>query len=248
MEKKYLFIGTIFWVVIFLFSASALFAQNLMIAAGAGYKKPVTEVMKAFEKETGIKTDAAFGNIQMVASQAKQTGEISCIIGDKKLLDALGSTVKFIDYRLIGKGILVLAYRKGLVLEKPEDMASDRVKSLFMPQDKKAIYGTAGTEALESYGYTTKLAGKITRVATVPQVVSYLLTGEADAGFINLTEATANKDRLGGYLIVPQDKYREIQIVAGIVKGFENKPETGKFIDYLQTKNAKNIFAKYGLK
>lgn len=248
MGRTRVSIGKALCFFIVLLSASTLSAQNLMIASGAGYKKPVTEVMKSFEKQTGIKTDAAFGNIQMVASQAKQTGEISCIIGDKKFLAQLGTTVKFTAWQPIGKGILVLAYRKGIILNKPEDIASDLVKSVFMPQDKKAIYGIAGTEALKSYGYSSKLAGKVTQVATVPQVVSYLLTGEADAGFINLTEAMANKDRLGGYLVVPEDKYTEIIIVAGVVKGFENKSETRQFIEYLQTKTAKEIFEKYGLK
>lgn len=248
MRKRHIFCGKALWIFILLLSASTVSAQNLMIASGAGYKKPVTEVMASFEKDTGIKIDAAFGNIQMVSSQAKQTGEISCVIGDKKFLARLGSTVTFTAYHPIGKGMLVLAFRKGVKLDKPEDMVSDRVGSVFMPQDKKAIYGIAGTEALKSYGYASRLAGKISRVATVPQVVSYLVTGEADAGFINLTEAMANKDRLGGYLIIPEDKYTEILIVAGVVKGFENRPETKQFIDYLQTKKARHIFEKYGLK
>ncbi len=248
MMKRHVFVGAALWSVACALCVSTVFAQNLMVAAGAGYKKPVSDVIEAFEKDTGIRTNAVFGNMQMVASQAKQTGEISCIIGDKKFLAALESTVTFVDYAAIGKGILVLAYRKGIKLEKPEDMASDRVKSLFVPQDKKAIYGTAGAEALKSYGYASKLAGKVTQVATVPQVVSYLLTGEADAGFINLTEAMANKDRLGGYIVVPQDKYGEILIVAGVVTGFQNAPETLKFIAHLKTEKAKKIFAKYGLK
>jgi molybdate transport system substrate-binding protein len=246
--KKEWFILRFLPVIVLLLSASAVSAESLMIASGAGYKKPVTELMKYFEKDTGIKTDGAFGNMQMVSSQAKQTGDISCIIGDKKFLAALGSTVQFTNYVPLGKGPLVLAYRKGISLEKPEDIASDEVRSVFMPHEKKAIYGVAGTEALKAYGYASKLAGKITQVATVPQVVSYLVTGEADTGFINLTEAMANKDRLGGYLVIPEDKYGEILIVAGVVKGFENKPETRKFIDYLRTKKAKEVFEKYGLR
>ncbi|HOP39847.1 MAG TPA: molybdate ABC transporter substrate-binding protein [Geobacteraceae bacterium] len=247
MKKELVLCARIFCFFVFSLVATPLYAQNLMIASGAGYKKPVTEVLASFQKDTGIKADAAFGNLQMVISQAKQTGEISSIIGDKKFLAKFEPKMKFAGYQQIGKGILVLAYRKGVKLDKPEDMASDRVKSLFMPQEKKAIYGNAGTEALKSYGYSTKLAGKITQVATVPQVVSYLLTGEADAGFINLTEALANKNKLGGYLIIPQDKYAEIAIVAGVVKGFEKSPETMKFLDYLKTKTAKDIFQKYGL-
>ncbi|HNT44240.1 MAG TPA: molybdate ABC transporter substrate-binding protein [Syntrophorhabdaceae bacterium] len=248
MKGKPIIVGTALCLLLLFLGVSLASAQTLMIASAAGYKKPVSEAIRSFEKATGIKTDAAFGNIQMVSSQAKQTGEISCIIGDRKFLTALGSTVAFVSYEPIGKGVLVLAYRKGVSLDKVEDMASDKVKTVFMPQDKKAIYGIAGTEALKSYGYTSKLAGKITQVATVPQVVSYLIAGEADAGFINLTEAMANKERLGGYLVVPEDRYTEILIVAGVVKGFENKPETKKFTDYLKTREAKGIFGKYGVK
>jgi len=248
MKKEFVFAAKALWLIVFLLSASTAYAQSLMIASGAGYKKPVTEVLTAFQKDTGIKTDAVFGNIQMVVSQAKQTGEISCIIGDKKFLAAFESMMIFADYHPIGKGILVLAYRKGISLDKPEDMASDQVKSIFMPQEKNAIYGIAGTEALKSYGFATKLGNKVTQVATVPQVVSYLLTGEADAGFINLTEAMTNKDKLGGYVVIPEDKYSEIAIVAGVIKGFENRAEIKRFAEYLQTKTAKDLFEKYGLK
>ena len=233
---------------LFLLSATTASARDLMIAAGAGYKKPVTEVMHSFKKDTGITTVATFGNIQMVSRQAEQTGEISCIIGDKKFLNRLGSTVTFSRYAPIGKGILVLAYRKGITLHKPEDLLTNQAKSIFMPHEKKAIYGIAGTETLSSYGYTSKLADKVTQVATVPQVVSYLITGEADAGFINLTEALANKDKLGGYLVISEVRYTAILIVAGLVKGFEKDAESLKFIDYLQTERAKQIFDKYGLK
>jgi len=233
---------------LFLLAASQLMAQSLMIAAGAGYKKPVTEVTNAFEKNTGIKVEAVFGNIQMVASQAKQTGEISCIIGDKKFLAKIESTISFSDYYSIGKGTLVLAFRKDIELSSPEDLLTEKVHSVFLPQKGKAIYGIAGSEALKSYGYTSRLANKLTQVATVPQVVSYLLTGEADAGFINMTEALANKDKLGGYLIIPDEKYSPITIVAGVVTDFKDKPETLKFIAFLHSDESKAIFEKYGLK
>jgi molybdenum ABC transporter molybdate-binding protein len=90
-----------------------------------------------------------------------------------------------------------------------------------------------------------KVSGKLTQVATVPQVMSYLLTGEADAGFVNLTEALANKDNLGGYIIVPEDAYKPIEIVAGTVTGFEDKELTIQFISYLKGDTAKEVLLKY---
>lgn len=154
----------------------------------------------------------------------------------------------FSAYQKIGNGRLVLAYRKGISVAKIEDLTNDKIKSVFMPQDKKAIYGIAATETIKTCGLTEKLSSKTTQVATVPQVVSYLVTGNADAGFINYTEALANKDKIGGFILVPEDKYTEIVIVAGLVSGFENKPKAKSFLEYLKSDSAKEIFNKYGLK
>lgn len=227
--------------------ALQLNAQKLVIAAGAGYKKPVTEILNSFKAETGTQVDAIFGNLQMVATQAKESGEVACIIGDKKFLEQLKASITFTDYVPLGKGILVLAYRKGISITKLEDILSDKVKSLFMPQDGKAIYGIAGRETLESLGYMNKVSGKLTQVATVPQVATYLMTGEADAGFINLTEALANKDKIGGYIVVPEKYYKSIEIVAGTVSGFEKSALTVKFLNYLKSAKTKSIVKANGL-
>ncbi len=224
-----------------------IISQELMIASGAGYKKPMLEIIKGFEQETHIHVNSVFGNLQMVASQASQTGEVACIVGDKRFLKKLEKTVSFIDYSKLGKGVLVLAYRKGVDINNPQDILSTSISSVFMPQDGKAIYGIAGKEALTSMNLYDKVSSKLTQVATVPQVVSYLVTGEADAGFINLTEALANKEKLGGYIIIPHDKYELIEIVAGTVKGFEDKETTKAFVSFIKSDKITNTLTKYGL-
>ncbi len=226
---------------------SALFAQEIMIASAGGYKKPVSEIANNFEKSNHIQVTKVFGNIQMITNQAKQTEEVACIVGDKKFLKRLENTVEFTSYTKLGDGILVLAYRKGITIKDFTDISKTEIHSIFMPQDKKAIYGIAGKETLISYGLLEKVTPKLTQVSTVPQVVSYLLTEEADAGIINLTEALSNKDKIGGYIIIPKDKYKAIEIVAGVVKGFENNNSTKEFIEYLQCEDSKKTLAKYGL-
>jgi len=248
MKKVNLFAKKITVIFSLLLLSMQINAQEIMIAVCAGYKKPFTEVIQVFEKSTGVKVTSVFGNIQMVSIQAKQTGEIFCIIGDNKFLKKVKSTVTFKNYYPIGKGLLVLAYRKGLILSSPEELVTDKVQSVFMPKDGKAIYGIASAESIKSYGYEKKLKVKLTQVGTVPQVVSYLHSGDADAGFINITEALANRDNIGGYIAIPEDKYTKIEIVAGVVNGFENELGTKKFIEFLRSGQAKSIFEKYGLK
>ncbi len=239
--------GLALFLLVFFFGFPQVFAEDLMIAAGAGYKRPVQEIIDSFTVKTGLRVSAIFGNLQMVASQAKESGEVATIIGDKKFLKQLEGTVSFSSYAPLGKGILVLAFRKGLEMKSVSEIQLSAVKSVFMPEEGKAIYGIAGKEVLENLGYLKTVAPKLTQVATVPQVVSYLLTGEADVGFINLTEAIASRDKLGGYLVVDAKAYKAIDIVAGTVKGFEEKPANKQFIEFLKTPTVQTIARKHGL-
>jgi molybdate transport system substrate-binding protein len=58
-------------------------SDDLKIAVGAGYKKPVLEVLKAYEQtHQGQKIDAMYGNMAQIFAHAKQM-EITLVIADK---------------------------------------------------------------------------------------------------------------------------------------------------------------------
>ena len=69
-------------------------------------------------------------------------------------------------------------------------------------------------------------------VQTVPQVSSYLITGEADIGFINLTNALAIEDRIGGYILVDDKEYSDIMISLGVIK--KDDIEANEFLEFLK--------------
>jgi len=221
--------------------------RHLTIAAGAGYKKPVTDILRNYEADSGTSVDAVFGNLQTVTTQARQSGDIAVIIGDRKFLAALEKTLAFSGYTRLGRGIPVIASRKGITMHAMSDLLSPSVKSVFLPQTGKAIYGIAGRETLRSLGYDTLINGKLTETGTVPQVVSYLVTGEADAGFINLTEALADSGRFGSFITVPDSCHAPIDIVAGVVKEYGTAGEVRSFTQYLSSEKARAILKRYGL-
>lgn len=59
-------------------------AEDITIAAGAGYKKMTLELIESFDKNGSI--NATFGNMHQITTQAKNS-DISLLIGDKKLFD-----------------------------------------------------------------------------------------------------------------------------------------------------------------
>ena len=63
--------------------------------------------------------------------------------------------------------------------------------------------------------------------------------------FINLTDALAHKDKIGGYIAIDEALYSPIIITAGKLDGC--KKECEAFLEFVSSETAKEILEKYGL-
>lgn len=216
---------------------------EVLIAAGAGYKKPLEEVASIYEQKSGNKVSRIYGNLQQVIEQAKQSGKIDAILGDERFIEH--SKLKVNKPIPIGKGKLVLASSKKAKLKKIEDL--QKFKQIALPDAKKAIYGIAAVEFLQNANLYEKLESKLLFLATVPQVSTYLIDGSVEVGFINISDYLASKDKLGTMIEIDSALYSPINISFATLKTSKNK-ELGAFIEFVTTsEEAKAIFAKYGL-
>lgn len=219
--------------------------QALTIASGAGYKKLVTDLAKSFETTSGIKPELIFGNMGQVTAQAKGSGVVDIVVGEKGFLDRAGLT--FAPFVEIGRGILVVAWPKGKKLTSALDVAKPEIKRLAMPDPKKAIYGKAGSQFLESAKLAAAVKDKLLIVATVPQVTTYVLSGEVDAGLTNRTDVLNLGDKIGGFMEVDQKYYKPIVIGGGALAGAKNATEAKAFTTFLGSAPAKAIAKKHGM-
>lgn len=218
-----------------------LFAE-IMLVSGAGYKKPLEEVAKLYEVKSGKKVLRSYGNLQQIIEQAKRSGKVDLIFGDEKIIEK--SPLKLETKQLIGQGRLVLVSAKGRDFKSLEDLM--KVEKIALPDTKKAIYGIAAQEFLKNANLYEKLKDKLFIFSTVPQVSAYLLKGGVDVGFINISDYLANQDKMGNMVIIDEKFYTPIKISIYKLIDSENK-EAKDFIGFLSTKEAKEIFKKYGL-
>jgi molybdate transport system substrate-binding protein len=224
-------------------SVLILSAGELKIAAGAGYKKPLMEIIKEYEKN-GEKIEAIFCHLKQVSTQATQT-DIALIVGDKNFLEKKSGLI-FKSFTTLGQGELVIVYAKNKNFTSIDDLTKEDIKKITIPDPAKAIYGIAGTEFLKNANLEEKIKEKLLVVSTVPQAMTYILTNEVDAALVNLSEAIANKESIGGFIKVDKKYYTPIEIVAGKLENC-NTNECEKFSNFLKSKTAQDIFEKYGL-
>jgi molybdate transport system substrate-binding protein len=218
--------------------------EPLTIASGAGYKKPLIKVFQAFSASTGIVVTPVFGNMRTVMTQTEQSGQIALAVGDRAVLSASDLFGEMVD---LGRGRLVLAWADTPPDNGFENLLDTSLRGIAIPDPKKTIYGRAAGQFLRNSGLRNRLDSRLLVLATVPQVSSHLLARSVSAGFINLTDAMALSEHIGGYTEIPSELYEPIQIVAAVVKGQKSRDDVLRFIVFLDSPVSRKILREAGL-
>ena len=224
-------------------AAGAANAAQVIVTTGAGYVKMVDALAALYQKETGVAVEKSFGgNIGQMLAQVKHgSGVISDEASLEKFHDALAP-----DARRLGDTPLVLVWRKGLELKRPEDIALDSVKTVASPNPKAAVYGRSAAKWLKATGLDAKVAPKLQVVGTVPQVYSYVTTGNMDAGFVNLAVLKSGTEALGGHAAI-RDESAVVHMTVRPVRGAEADADVKAFMDFLASEKAKPVLRKFGI-
>jgi molybdate transport system substrate-binding protein len=221
-------------------------AENLLIGAGAGYRRPVAELSVAFEKKTGHHVEQIYGHPGGLVAQARESGKIEIIVGDKAYLSQV-KDLPFAQWIDLGRGRMVFAWPRGGKALSAGYANAAQYKRIAIADPKAAIYGIAATEFIANAKLSDVWQGAIFAVSMVPQVSAYLANGEVDGGFVNLTEALGVADKIGGYQEVDQKLYTPIGITGAVISGFEDRAAVRAFTGFLSTPEASAILDKHGL-
>ncbi|MFM2478171.1 molybdate ABC transporter substrate-binding protein [Celerinatantimonas sp. MCCC 1A17872] len=227
------------------FSAAAQSMTTLRLTAGAGYRQLVMDIAQYCKKAEQLNIEASFGNFGQMKAQITTTGEIEAVIAAKSFF--IGHHVQVAQYDSIGRGTLVLAWRKGVALQQPVDLNNSAFKRIAIPNLTKALYGRAGKQYLQHQHLYQNIKNKLYVTSTVPQVSAYLVTGEVDAGFANLTDIQKVQDKIGGFMPLTSG-YQPIQIVSAILPGFSQQEAVTRYRHCLSSDGVNEIIKRHGLR
>jgi molybdate transport system substrate-binding protein len=225
--------------VLWLMSVSLVSAQELLVGAAAGYKKPLESLFVDFSvQQPNTKVKRFYGNVTQVLKQAEADGRVDLVVGDEKFINKSGLTTH--QRIVLGNGQLVIAYRRGVTVSQASQLQGLRVA---MPDAKQAIFGQAAAEWLDKQGLS--LPGMKT-VSSIPQVAAYVSSGEVDAGFLNLTEALALGEKIGGYWLLNPADYTPIVIQAALLTANPDA-DLAALADFLASQSAQQKLRDAGL-
>lgn len=133
----------------------------------------------------------------------------------------------------------------GLVDAMGDVLRSGGFRHLAMAHPELAPYGRAAGEVLASLGLEVSLEGRIVRGENVSQTFQFIVTGNADLGFVALSQVRTpdGRFRSGSHWLVPQELYSPIDQQAVLL---QDNQAAREFLRFLETEEARGIIRRYG--
>ncbi|MGO4495438.1 molybdate ABC transporter substrate-binding protein [Paenibacillus sp. 2RAB27] len=224
---------------------------ELTISAAASLTDAFKEIQTNYEtKNKQIKLNFNFGASGALQQQIEQgapadlyfsaaTKNMKTLI-DKQLIEPTQQ-----KNLLINELVVVVPADGKVAIQKAEDLTHENIKHLAVGEPQTVPAGSYAKEALTNAKLWDTLQAKIVQGKDVRQVLTYVESGNAEAGFVYKTDAMTSKSVKVAFSVDPKS-YTPIEYPAGIVKATKHSKETADFYGYLQTKEAQDVFIKYG--
>ncbi|RPK23386.1 molybdate ABC transporter substrate-binding protein [Paenibacillus xylanexedens] len=224
---------------------------DLTISAAAS----LTDAMKEIETNYELANPYIELNFNFGASGALQQQIEQGAPADVFVSAATKNMNALVDENLIASGDQKNLLQNSLVAIVPadgnhtvtseKDLTSDSIKTVAIGIPESVPAGTYAKEALTNAKLWDELESKLVQGKDVRQVLQYVETGNADAGFVYKTDALTS-DQVKIAFEVDKNSYTPANYPIGIIEGTKHRTEAEQFYAYLQTPEVLDIFAKYG--
>jgi molybdate transport system substrate-binding protein len=231
------------------FSSAAL-ADDLPIAVAANFTAPMQKIAIDFEKDTGHKLVPSFGSTGKFYAQIKNGAPFEVLLAAddetpaKLIAENAGVAGSQFTYA-IGKLVLWSA-KPGMVDDAGEVLKKGAFDHIALANPKLAPYGAAGVETMKALGAYDALQAKIVTAENIGQTYQFVSSGNAELGFVALSQVLKDGKIDGSAWIVPAKYYTQIKQDAVILDKGKGKPAAEALLKYLKGDKAKAVIKSYG--
>jgi molybdate transport system substrate-binding protein len=228
-----------------------LAAQDLTVSAAISLKDALNEIVTSFEREnpgTTVNLNlGASGDLQrQIEGGAPVDVFVSAATSNMDVLSSRGG----IDPRTrrdVTCNKLVVITPADASASAPttlEDLA--RAEHIAIGNPKTVPAGQYARQALESAGLWLSLQPKLVFAENVRQALEYVARGEAQAGFVYVTDAAVLSDEVRVAFDVDPASYKPIVYPAAVVAGSRERELARKFVEFLTSPAATAALEKQG--
>ncbi|MBB6677848.1 molybdate ABC transporter substrate-binding protein [Cohnella lubricantis] len=224
---------------------------DLTVSAAASLTDALTEIEQAYElQHPSIELSFNYGGSGALQRQIEQGAPVDLFISasadnmlalaDKHLIDA-AQTANLLNNELV----VVIPADSKLTIASEADLAQAGVGTIAIGIPESVPAGQYAKESLTNAKLWDALQAKTVQGKDVRQVLQYVETGNADAGFVYRTDALSSRKVAVAFEVDPAT-YPLIEYPVGIVKATKHPKEAEDLYHYLQSQEALDVFDQYG--
>lgn len=222
---------------------------EITIAAAASLQDAANELKDMYtQKHPEITITYNFASSGTLQKQIEEGAPADLFISaGKKQMDALQEQELIVDTSrqdLLGNTLVLIA-KKDSKLKSFEGLTDPSVQKISIGTPETVPAGKYAQESLTTLALWDKIQNKIVMAKDVRQVLTYVETGNVDAGLVYNSDAIMGKD-IEVAAIAPADSHKPIVYPMAVVKSSQHQQEAQDFAAFLSSAEAAKVFTKYG--
>ena len=223
--------------------------DELLVFAATSLTDAMNEAAAEFEASNGVNVEISYGPSRALAQQIARGASPDLYVAAGQppmdLLQESGLVSADGVVPLLSNKIVLITGQDAPAIDSIDELPDAGMERIVMPDPEIAPAGNYAKTALQNLGLWERLLPSIVFANDVRATLSYVQTGNADAGFLYQTDA-ATADDIAALDIVPADSYPDVVYPAAVVQGADNMDGGEALLEFLQSDVAREIFSKHG--
>lgn len=236
--------------VLMLFATRSLGATEINVFAAASLMDSLKEIAAKYEKQSGDKIIFNLGASSTLARQIEAGAPADIFFSaDEAMMDQLAQK-GLIDTttrksRLGNALVIVVATNSTLKLDSPQALTNAALEKIALADPKAVPAGVYAKQWLEKLQLWSAVEPKVVPTDNVRAALAAVAVGNVEASIVYKTDAGVSRKLQIAYE-VPAADAPKISYPVALVKASKQTDAAKKFLNYLDSKDAGDIFKKFG--
>ena len=223
---------------------------DLTISAAVSLKDVLDEIDAAYKAlQPGATLRFNLGASGTLQRQIEQGAPVDVFLSAAPAqMDALASKSLLLNGTrrdLVRNSIVLVVPASGGSIRSFQDLARAQVKFIALGEPQTVPAGAYAKQVLTHLGLYDLLRPKFVLARDVRQVLTYVATGNADAGIVYSTDAKTTP-QVKVVAVAAEDSHSPVIYPVAILNGSRHQAAAKAFCDFLFSAKAQDIFRKYG--
>ena len=232
-------------------SAAGAHAAEAQVAVAANFAEPMKAIAAVLEKSTDHTLKVSTGASGAFYTQIKHGAPFDVFLSADnerpEMLEKEGLAQPGTRFSYANGKLVLWSAKAGRVDDKGSVLKAPGLGKVAYANPKTAPYGTAAVQVLERLGLKDAITPKLVQGESIGQTYSFVKTGNADVGFVALSQVlSGGRLKEGSMWVIPQAHYDPIrQDVVLLKRGADNEAAKA-LLRLLQSPSIKDLIRSYG--